>query len=527
MDWERPVDIELFEPVGSLTYSGSAGMRINGSNSRNIPMKSFEFRFRREYGSKTMKYPLFPNDGIAQYESFVLRNSGEDLAASLIRDPLAHELGMKIGLDGTSWRPAYVFLNGHFWGVYQLRERADRGYFATHQKIDPEQLDLVKNETIALEGDTLEYDSLVQWLLQSNPTSESFLSTIRTRIDLENYNDWLATELYANNSTWPGNNILDWRERKTGALWRWILNDFDTSFEAIPNRPPGFRDSITRVFERLDLADANGGEESRSFLFARRLAANAEWRRLFLNRFSDLLNSTFAPTPVETKIRTMTAGLDPAIELQVIRWGNFSSPFPYFTSLGAWKTNVNQLISFAQSRPSEVRQRLGELNGLFGTKGTSPVVLSLPSNGFQELRLNSLRFTAAQLPWTGIYFSGVPVDVTAIPQVGWRLSGWVGRAETTATLTVDPISALTLTPQFEKIPVATSITLTTPGFNGTGQFIVVAHGMANKSYTLLSSLDIQHWEIVKGATADSTGTVTFLHDTRQAPLRFYQVRTFE
>ena len=50
--------------------------------------------------------------------------------------------------------------------------------------------------------------------------------------------------------------------------------------------------------------------------------------------------------------------------------------------------------------------------------------------------------------WSGIYFKGVPILVTAVPKPGYRFSGWEGLDHEQAEITLELVENLTLKAQF-------------------------------------------------------------------------------
>ena len=84
-DWERPVYIEILEPDGTY-FESPAGAKIFGGWSRGQAQKSLSIFARGEYGAREFDYPLFPDLDIDSYQSFVLRNSGNDWNFTMLRD---------------------------------------------------------------------------------------------------------------------------------------------------------------------------------------------------------------------------------------------------------------------------------------------------------------------------------------------------------------------------------------------------------------------------------------------------------
>ena len=95
-DWERPIHIGLLE-TNDTYFSSPAGVKIFGGWSRGNPQKSLALYARSIYGASEFNYSLFPNLDIQTYESFVLRNSGNDWDFSMFRD--AYMTGLVDELD--------------------------------------------------------------------------------------------------------------------------------------------------------------------------------------------------------------------------------------------------------------------------------------------------------------------------------------------------------------------------------------------------------------------------------------------
>jgi hypothetical protein len=65
--------------------------------------------------------------------------------------------------------------------------------------------------------------------------------------------------------------------------------------------------------------------------------------------------------------------------------------------------------------------------------------------------------------WTGKYFTGVPVTITAIPEEGYEFDHWEGvtvASQTTSTITITPSSDTNLTAVFKQSQVAPTPTVT-------------------------------------------------------------------
>ena len=121
--WERPINIEYFEE-GKQIFNEYAGTKIIGLFIRRFPQKGFSIHFKKRYGKSQIQYQMFKDKPTTEYKSFTLRTSGNDMGKSFIRDGMMQSLLIdQIDIDYQSYHPAILYLNGKFWGLYNLREK--------------------------------------------------------------------------------------------------------------------------------------------------------------------------------------------------------------------------------------------------------------------------------------------------------------------------------------------------------------------------------------------------------------------
>ena len=110
-DWERPIHFEILE-VDGTGYDADAGAKIFGGWSRAFPQKSISIFSRSHIGPSVFEYRLFPSSDIEKYESFVLRNSGNDWESTILRDGFTTSLTNDLDIDHQRYRPAILYING-------------------------------------------------------------------------------------------------------------------------------------------------------------------------------------------------------------------------------------------------------------------------------------------------------------------------------------------------------------------------------------------------------------------------------
>lgn len=243
-DWEREAAIDYFDADGeSLEFSAPVGIRLHGGASRMYGQKSFNFYFREEYGQKNLKYPLIPGDldadgkQVEKYKSFMMRNGGNDTEYSKIRDVFNQAQVSDRAYGVQAARPCVLFLNGEYWGLYNLTEKYSDNSIETNYGVDKNNVVVFKEGELdeGQDSDEALYDELWGYA-EKDFTDASVYEQFCQIMDIDSFADYYATEIYIANSDWdPKKNYLVWRARTpdetnpyADGKWRYLL--FDTEY---------------------------------------------------------------------------------------------------------------------------------------------------------------------------------------------------------------------------------------------------------------------------------------------------------
>ncbi len=138
-EWERPVEMEWLSPEGAPGFRVGAGLRIHGHGARGQAKQSFRLYFRGEYGPRELAYPLWGEGGTKQtYDQLILRGGHNDSFFGYhgepvyVRDQVMRELHEAMGQVAARGRWVALYLNGKYWGLYNLTERIDENFLARH-----------------------------------------------------------------------------------------------------------------------------------------------------------------------------------------------------------------------------------------------------------------------------------------------------------------------------------------------------------------------------------------------------------
>ena len=449
--WERPVHIEFFSASGERSLSQDGGVRIHGSSISKYPQKSLRLIADGWYGqSDFFENKIFPglydsvrNDPITNFKTMLLRNSGNNNTSPMFRDTIMYNLLSHTTLDILAHRPAIVFLNGEYWGIYNLRENLDIYYLSAHYQIDPQQVVIMERNSqlnTGDPGDEAHYQALLKYIWDNDINDPDHYNYVATQMDVDNFIDYQIAEIYAANMRWPQDNIKYWRY-KTDAYqpgapngqdgrWRWLLFDQDVAFG----------------YDLSSIQDDTLLRATGEFLF-RSLLENSEFRTHFINQFADHLNTSFSPQRVIDIIDEMQAAIDPEMPEHMQRWHLMEG------SMDAWNNNVDLMRTFVSQRPDYVRLHILDYFDLSGTANIT--LLSDSTKG--HILINSIDITL-DTPgvvdadeWSGTYFEGIPISLSAVPKPGYQFAGWEGIDQSDPNVKLFLTENLTLTANF--IPV--------------------------------------------------------------------------
>ena len=221
--WTRPASIELFGGPQKHDLSTTCGVRLHGGHGRlaeKNPKHSFRLVFKDEYGPKTLKYPLFGENEPSKFDQLVLRchfgnawqhwSEGNREKAQYTRDVWARRMQRRMGHTSVNALYVHLFLNGMYWGLYNIAERVDDQFGKDHLGGKKSDIDVVKveedggNHLEASEGTLDAWNQMVS--VVADFPSDAPLEQLDTLLDVDNFIDYMLINQYAGNTDWDHHN---------------------------------------------------------------------------------------------------------------------------------------------------------------------------------------------------------------------------------------------------------------------------------------------------------------------------------
>ena len=366
-EWERAASLEFLPVDGSTGFHLGCGVRMQGGWSRRpeeSPKHSFRIVFRKRYGPAQLKQPVF-GDGPAKFDTLILRggnnntwlhpSSEERRRAEYLRDPWMRATYAAMGHPAARDRFVHLYLNGLYWGIYDLCERPDEHFAAAHLGGTEFDYD-TRNSDKILSGDDLLWKRLFA-LANAGLETDASYAALGALLDVPAFIDFMVLNFYGANGDWDrGSNWYAVRRRNPAGRYLFVEWDGERTLEGVEdNRLAGDDDeSPMRLFQKL--------------------RGNAEFRHAFAERARQHLstNGALAPTEAGARYRRLSEALGPAITAEAARWGCYRhdvhpyklGPYEVYTREDHWLPEVKRLLEDYFPRRTEVVQRQFTAAGL-------------------------------------------------------------------------------------------------------------------------------------------------------------------
>ena len=348
MDWEREAHIEIFAPDGSTLISQECGTKLHGQYSRAEKQKAFKVIARAQYGSNRFQAKLFSRRPYTEYQSFLLRTTSQDGNKARMRDALLQRLA-----DGTSvmyqeTEIAVLYLDGKYWGHYNLRERVNAASICQWEGWEGEEddIDLIKANRNVMQGSNETMEKLLEWVKKNNTNTDAALERIGSVIDIQNYIEYMAAEMYSGNTDTL--NVKRYRNKNRDGKWRWVLFDLDWAFYVDTN-------SVARWLEPGGMGNMKRTDNT---LFIACMK-NDTFRHRFLTFLGQKMATTYSADNVVKMIEELYNAMKPILPDHLARWEE---------KAGDYRSALNTLVNYAKSRPKRMLQFLKYAERLHLTK---------------------------------------------------------------------------------------------------------------------------------------------------------------
>ena len=295
--WDRPVNFSYISPTDGMLFNQDVNVSVSGGWSRMNSPRSFKLKSSKIFdGQNHLDYAFFPQKPNIRSKTVLVRNGGND-SGNRFMDPALTTIVQRSGidLDVQSTVQVVEYVNGRFKGVLNLREPNNDKYVYANYGYDDEEIDMFENGTFR-NGTKDVYRHLCE--ISENINGTGVYDEVKTLLDIDEFTNYMASEIYLGNDDWPDNNVKAYRSRDDGRF-RFILFDLDQPFNAW-----GRSLSTLESFKSVDMV--------RLFL---NLLQHDEYRKKFIDTFCILAGSTFEKNRANAIVDELADAMRPMLQL--------------------------------------------------------------------------------------------------------------------------------------------------------------------------------------------------------------------
>ena len=356
--------VEYYDDDGVQQISQGMTFRVMGQYSLDMPQKSLYIKADGQYGKSSFDYALFEDRPYESYASFVLRNGGQDGKFTRVLDGMQARLVDQAGstVANQAWKPVIVYINGEYWGHYNMRERAGVKMAAQHEGwTNSDDIDMLESSGLSssqiVQGSSKDYVKLYEKVKEGDLTKDAaLLAEVEANFDIDNMFDYYIFESFFGNTD-PGN-IRYYRNTRSGdGKWRYLFYDLDWGLFNSSSKKNGVEYATGGVTYYMNPNGA-GDQKIKANLFLRKLVEVPQYREKFLTRYAELFNSVLTTENMVSLFNEMILEIKPEMQMHNQRWAaemptqvSFDQPKNAEGGYNYWVTRCERAIRVMNRRP--------------------------------------------------------------------------------------------------------------------------------------------------------------------------------
>ncbi len=409
-DDEKQVHFQYYLD-GTIVYEEDAALQIHGGReSRTSPARSFRM-VANQYADQRFNFPFYSSKpDLQSVKKIVVRNASGDFNAAHLRDGFLSKLATvnHLDIDALGYQPVVCYLNGQYFGVMGLREKADEYYINQNYGLDLNTFSVIDVDTAAVHGSSSDFVDMHDFIWNNDMANSDNYTQAAELLDINSFIDYFVMEMGLNNKAWPQHNIRFWKPDTDGGKWRYILYDMDI---AMYRWPWTKYDQDLLGLKMVEYADTN-----KHVNILKSLMDNQSFRQKYSNRHQDLFNTLLGQTQFAEELDNMVDILDPEMPRQFDTYpGTYDDWLNYY---------IDRMHTYIQERPYYARTFMDDY---FQLGGEAKITISSSHPNDTQITLNSL--DEITQPFEGYYFQGIPIELSTTSNNTdlifdhWKISG--------------------------------------------------------------------------------------------------------
>ena len=420
--------VEWFDKNGILIDKGSGEFNKHGNDSWAYDQRGFDYVMRDQFGyNYALQDKLFDTKSRDKFQKIIVKAAANDNypasysnSGAHIRDAYVHHLSQlaDLRLDERSTSCCILYLNGEYWGVYEMREKVDdhdfTDYYYDQNKNNLQYLKTWGGTWVEYGGvqAQTDWDNLKNYITTNPMSNQANYLNVKSQYNTGSIIDYFLLNSYVVCADWLNWNTSWWRGLDTNGdkkKWRYTLWDMDNTFDHGTNYT-----GIPTMSVNADPCDPDSlidpGGQGHVPIW-NELLTNTDFFEDYLNRWQDLANGYLSCDTMIHVLDSMINVIDPEMPRQIAKWGG---------TYTEWQTNVQDLRDFINARCSIMNAGFGpcypQLSGPYN------ITVEILGTGEVEMSDGNI-INQLNTGWTDQRYGGVntPFEVKSGTFQNWEI----------------------------------------------------------------------------------------------------------
>ncbi len=423
---------QQIQPIGSFEFfknnqlvdEGVGQYNKHGNDSWAYPQRGLDYITRDQYGyNDEIEDKIFAETDRDGFQRLILKAAANDNypfqnGGAHIRDGYVHVLSQHAGLelDERSYEPAVLYLNGQYWGIYDIREKVDDPDFTQYYyNQDEYDIDFIKTwgATWQEYGSWAEWYPLHDFITDNDMSDPANYAYAADKLEMISLADYMIINTHTVCKDWLNWNTAWWRGRNPEGdklRWRYTLWDLDATFghyinyTSIPNTTP-----TADPCDNEEYSSSSDPQGHVDLIIS--LMENEEFHSLYVNRYADLKNTYLSCDYMIGLLDDMIARIEPEMPRHIARWGG---------NMAQWQANVQAIRDFINARCTVLNEGIVDC---YDVTGPFDITVSIfPEDSPNQVKVNTL--VPPAFPFSGEYFGNTTLTFQALPADEWVFHHW-------------------------------------------------------------------------------------------------------
>ena len=335
-----------------------------------------------------------------------------------MKDVVAHTYALKnnFNVDASRYQPCVLYLNGKYWGVYELREKLNEEYISHYSQSKKENIQLLYRDGTLQGYNTPQANSdwgqTYQYIVNNNMSNDTLYARADSMLETGSLIDLILLNSYLANGEFPSKSAW-YRVVDTSGIkkkWRYHLFDMDDILGLNKNGTtfPNINPDVPFCQHETIFGNLTDSSLAHVTIF-KALMANLNFKSKFINRYSYLQNTSFKCQSLAQHVTSIQNVLKNQMVQHCYKWGANDT---------IWNLCVDTMKYWINQRCNNLTE---DIKSCYNVTGPYRFCVDIEPQGSGNVLLNNVSISDKN---SETYFGNINFTALAKPNDNYYFDHW-------------------------------------------------------------------------------------------------------